>query len=36
MAAGEAGGRRWAIALSSGYWQWAFRGGAERTLYSRL
>lgn len=36
VAAGEGGGRRWAIALGSGYWQWAFRGGAERQLYARL
>lgn len=36
IAAGETGGRRWVVALASGYWQWAFRGGTERTLYSRL
>jgi hypothetical protein len=34
--AGEDGGRRWAIALGTGYWQWAFRGGEERQLYTRL
>ncbi|HUF49955.1 MAG TPA: hypothetical protein VMN60_03920 [Longimicrobiales bacterium] len=36
MVAGEAGTRRWAVALGSGYWQWAFRGGSERQLYVRL
>jgi hypothetical protein len=36
LVAGESGGRRWAVALGAGYWQWAFRGGAERTLYARL
>jgi hypothetical protein len=34
--AGETQGRRWAIAAASGYWQWAFRGGAERQLYARF
>ncbi|HEX6306735.1 MAG TPA: hypothetical protein VFZ69_01040 [Longimicrobiales bacterium] len=34
--AGGTEGRRWAIALGAGYWQWAFRGGAERLLYTRL
>lgn len=34
--AGESGGRRWAVALGSGYWQWAFRGGAERRIYERF
>ena len=34
--AGETRGRRWAIAAGSGYWQWAFRGGAERQLYARF
>ena len=34
--AGGADGRRWAIALGSGYWQWAFRGGAERQIYARF
>jgi hypothetical protein len=34
--AGQAGARRWAVALGAGYWQWSFRGGAERELYTRL
>ncbi|HEX6134495.1 MAG TPA: hypothetical protein VFZ24_11040 [Longimicrobiales bacterium] len=34
--AGGSDGRRWAVALGTGYWQWAFRGGAERLLYTRL
>jgi hypothetical protein len=34
--AGEIDGRRWAIAAGSGYWQWAFRGGAERQTYGRF
>lgn len=34
--AGETGGRRWAIATGTGYWQWAFRGGAEGRLYARF
>jgi hypothetical protein len=33
---GETSGRRWAIAAGSGYWQWAFRGGAERQVYARF
>jgi hypothetical protein len=33
---GAGGGRRWVVALGSGYWQWSFRGGAERQLYTRL
>jgi hypothetical protein len=36
VAAGQSGTRRWAVALGSGYWVWAFRGGAERQLYTRL
>lgn len=36
IAAAEQAGRRWAVALGSGYWNWAFRGGAERQLYERL
>jgi hypothetical protein len=37
IAAGaEAGGRRWVVALGSGYWNWAFRGGTERQIYERL
>ena len=35
-AAAEQGGRRWVVALGSGYWNWAFRGGSERQLYERL
>jgi hypothetical protein len=35
-AAAEQGGRRWVVALGSGYWNWQFRGGAERQLYERL
>ncbi len=34
--AGEQGGRRWVVALGSGYWQWAFRGGNAREVYQRL
>jgi hypothetical protein len=34
--AGQTAGRRWVVALGSGYWQWAFRGGEERRLYGRL
>jgi hypothetical protein len=34
--AGETDGRRWALAAGSGYWQWAFRGGAERQVYGRF
>jgi hypothetical protein len=34
--AGQTGQRRWAVALGSGYWQWAFRGDDERVLYQRL
>ncbi|CAN5854297.1 hypothetical protein BH23GEM9_BH23GEM9_18410 [soil metagenome] len=33
---GESAGRRWVVALGSGYWQWAFRGGTDRQLYDRL
>jgi hypothetical protein len=36
LIAGESAGRRWAVALGTGYWQWAFRGGDERMLYARL
>lgn len=36
IVAGESGGRRWAISLGAGYWIWAFRGGSERQLYTRL
>ena len=34
--AGQDGPRRWAVALGSGYWQWAFRGGAERQIHARF
>jgi hypothetical protein len=34
--AGQSGGRRWAVALASGYWQWAFRGDDDGQLYARL
>jgi hypothetical protein len=34
--AGEGAGRRWAVALGTGYWRWAFRGGAAREAYARL
>ncbi|HEX7091413.1 MAG TPA: hypothetical protein VF192_14840 [Longimicrobiales bacterium] len=36
LLAGEQGGRRWAVALAEGYWQWAFRGGEARQVYRRL
>jgi hypothetical protein len=36
VVAGQTGGRRWAVAPASGYWQWSFRGGEERQLYARL
>ncbi len=36
VAAGERAGRRWAVALGDGYWQWAFRGGEARQVYRRL
>lgn len=32
----EAGNRRLVIALGTGYWRWAFRGGDSRELYTRL
>ncbi len=32
----ENGNRRTAIALATGYWRWAFRGGESRDLYTRL
>ncbi len=34
--AGQAGARRWVVALGEGYWQWAFRGGNARDIYQRL
>lgn len=36
VAAGERAGRRWAVVLADGYWQWAFRGGEARQVYRRL
>jgi hypothetical protein len=36
LVGGDTGGRRWVVALGSGYWQWSFRGGNERQLYTRL
>ncbi|MGH7445516.1 MAG: hypothetical protein ACREKM_11590, partial [Longimicrobiales bacterium] len=36
VVAGEAAGRRWAVALATGYWRWAFRDEAGRTVYARL
>ena len=36
VVAGAAAGRRWAVALGTGYWRWAFRGGATRDSYARL
>lgn len=36
LVAGEGGGRRWAVALGTGYWQWAFRGGSDRQAYARF
>ena len=32
----EEGNRRIAIALGTGYWRWAFRGGPSRDLYTRF
>lgn len=36
LIAQQSGTRRTAIALGTGYWRWAFRGGASRDLYQRL
>lgn len=36
VVAGEAGGRRWAVATAEGFWRWAFRGGEARQAYRRL
>ena len=36
VAAGEQGGRRWAVALGRGYWRWSFRGGSAQDAYERL
>jgi hypothetical protein len=32
----EQNGRRVAVALATGYWRWAFRGGAARDVYTRM
>jgi hypothetical protein len=34
--AGEQNGKRWAVGLASGYWRWAFQGGASGDVYNRL
>ena len=34
--AGQADGRRVAVALGEGYWRWALAGGAGRVLYDRV
>jgi hypothetical protein len=36
LLAHEQGGRRVAIALATGYWRWAFRGGPARDVYTRM
>ena len=36
VVAGEVAGRRWVVALGSGYWRWSFRDEAGRTTYARL
>jgi hypothetical protein len=36
VVAGQAAGRRVAVALAEGYWRWAFAGGAPRSLYEGL
>jgi hypothetical protein len=36
IVAEERRGRRWVVALGSGYWRWAFRGGPARDAYTRL
>ncbi len=36
LLAGEVGGRRWAVALGTGYWRWSFRGGAPRQAYRTI
>jgi hypothetical protein len=36
LVAGESGGRRWVVATGTGYWRWAFRGGAAREAYRSL
>lgn len=34
--AGRTGASRWAVVVGSGYWRWAFRGGAARRAYDGL
>ena len=36
LIAHQQGARRIAVALASGYWRWAFRGGNSRDLYTRF
>ena len=36
LVAYEQNGRRVAIALATGYWRWAFRGGPARDAYTRM
>lgn len=36
LLAGSSGGSRWAVALGSGYWRWALRGGQDRQAYARF
>ncbi|HET9439646.1 MAG TPA: hypothetical protein VFO52_05725 [Longimicrobiales bacterium] len=36
LLAQESNNRRTAIALGTGYWRWAFRGGTSRDLYDRM
>jgi hypothetical protein len=36
LVGGTTAGRRWAVALGEGYWQWALRGGESREAYRRL
>jgi hypothetical protein len=36
LLAQQIGNRRTALVLGSGYWRWAFRGGAARDLYYRV
>jgi hypothetical protein len=34
--AGTMAGRRWVVAMGTGYWRWAFRGGSSKQTYDRL
>jgi hypothetical protein len=36
IVAGATAGRRWAVVVAEGFWQWSLRGGDERQLYTRL